>query len=158
MDVLKKLEEIMNVDAYGKPFNNWFRLMKTTWQRLMNENYKFNLCPENSLYPGYYTEKYLRSKIAGCIPIYFADPHVKNDFRVNSFINIYDFLEFEKLKSHLFEIKNDFDYLSKLANEPLLEDIPNLDNIKKFYLKIFLKLLINLLRKFICLFFVRYLF
>ncbi len=35
-------------------------------------NYKFNLCPENSDYPGYCTEKLFESFEAGCIPIYWG--------------------------------------------------------------------------------------
>lgn len=36
------------------------------------ENYKFNLCPENSNYPGYCTEKIFEAIKGGCIPIYWG--------------------------------------------------------------------------------------
>ena len=95
-------------------------------------NYKFNFCPENSLFPGYYTEKCFHAKLSGCIPIYFADSHVSKDFRKESFINMYDYLEFEKLAKYIEEIKNDYNLLAELANEPLLHEIPDLTNIKNF--------------------------
>lgn len=36
-------------------------------------NYRFNLCPENSLGEGYITEKIFESIASGCIPIYWGD-------------------------------------------------------------------------------------
>jgi alpha(1,3/1,4) fucosyltransferase len=35
-------------------------------------NYKFNLCPENSNYPGYCTEKVFEAIKCGCIPVYWG--------------------------------------------------------------------------------------
>ena len=85
--------------------------------------------------PGLLYRKCFHAKIAGCIPIYFADYHVHNDFRKESFINMYDYLEFEDLSKYLSEVKKDYSYLAKLANEPLLESVPNLNIIKDFLLK-----------------------
>ena len=94
------------------------------------KDYKFNLCPENSLYPSYYIEKCFHAKLAGCVPIYFAEPHVEKDFRKESFINIYDFLDFNMLDKHLKEIKDDHSYIAKLINEPLLNKMPSIYEIK----------------------------
>jgi alpha(1,3/1,4) fucosyltransferase len=46
-------------------------------------NYKFNLCPENSNYPGYCTEKVFEAITCGCVPIYWGtdnnpEPEVLN--------------------------------------------------------------------------------
>ncbi len=133
MDMYKKLKNIMEVDSYGKPFNNWFPTYSDYKSKIIKMgNYKFNFCPENSLYPGYYTEKCFHAKLAGCVPIYFAEPHVEKDFRKESFINLYDFLDFNLLEKHLKEIKDDYAYIAKLINEPLLNEMPRLDEIKKF--------------------------
>ena len=45
---------------------------------------------------------------------------------------MYDYLEFEKLAKYIEEIKNDYNLLAELANEPLLHEIPDLTNIKNF--------------------------
>ena len=150
MNMFSKLNKIMDLEAYGQPFNrplgpkiktsnliNSFLPVYCDYNYKINKmsEFKFNFCPENSLYPGYYTEKCLHAKISGCIPIYFADFHVHNDFRKESFINMYDYLEFEDLSKHLLEIKNDYEYLSNLANEPLLKKIPSIDLIKNFLYK-----------------------
>ena len=149
MHILSKLKEIMYVEAYGKPFNkplgpkindSFLDILFPTYCEYKSKinkikKFKFNLCPENSLYPGYYTEKCFHAKISGSIPIYFADLYIYKDFRKESFINIYDYLDFDDLSKYLFEIKNDFNFLAKLANEPLLESMPNLDLIKNFLYK-----------------------
>ena len=133
MDMFKRLCKIMKVEAYGKPFKNWFPTFFDYKSKIKKmSNFNFNFCPENSLYPGYYTEKCFHSKLSGCIPIYFADYHVENDFRKESLINMYDYLDFNELENYLFEIKNDYTYLAKLANEPLLYDVPNLNSIRDF--------------------------
>ena len=133
MEVYRKLNKIMSIDGYGKPFNNWFPTYNDYKSKLEKMgNYKFNFCPENSIYPGYYTEKCFHAKLAGCIPIYFAEKYVTRDFRKEAFINIYNYLSFDDLKSHLVEILNDYDYLTKLINQQLLHKLPNLEEIKEF--------------------------
>ena len=146
MDMLKELQRIMDVETYGTLFNNplgpkknkriFYKILQiySDYKSKIDEmaNYKFNFCPENSLFPGYYTEKCFHAKLSGCIPIYFADSHVSKDFRKESFINMYDYLEFEKLAKYIEEIKNDYNLLAELANEPLLHEIPDLTNIKNF--------------------------
>ena len=48
MDMYHRLKKIMNVDAYGKPFNNWFPTYADYKEKLKKMgNYKFNFCPEN---------------------------------------------------------------------------------------------------------------
>lgn len=149
MDMLRELQKVMYVETFGNLFKNplgprmnnslinkFFPVYSDYKSKIEKmANYKFNFCPENSLFPGYYTEKCFHAKISGCIPIYFADFHVHNDFRKESFINMYDYLKFEDLSKHILEIKNDYSYLAKLANEPLLDAIPSLDPIKNFLFK-----------------------
>ncbi len=41
------------------------------------QSYKFNLCFENSSYPGYLTEKLFDAFAAGCVPIYWGDTSLR---------------------------------------------------------------------------------
>jgi GR25 family glycosyltransferase involved in LPS biosynthesis len=50
-------------------------------------DYKFCLVFENASSPGYTTEKLLHAKAAGCIPIYWGDSEVQNDFDLNGIID-----------------------------------------------------------------------
>ena len=43
-------------------------------KRNVLSNYKYNLCPENSVSDGYTTEKMFESLAAGCIPLYIGTP------------------------------------------------------------------------------------
>lgn len=63
-------------ELYGKKNENMF-IVKRKWL----ENYKFNICFENSSYPGYLTEKLFDAYNAGCIPIYWGDTSLNSSSR-----------------------------------------------------------------------------
>jgi len=92
LEAMRILNHFGKVTGYGRPFGNWFPTYETYKAKLeLMGKYLFNLCPENSYYPGYYTEKCIHAKIAGSIPIYMADRYVRFDFRPTAFINLDDF-------------------------------------------------------------------
>jgi hypothetical protein len=51
-------------------------------------NYKFALCFENTIYPGYLTEKMIDCFVAGVIPIYLGDPDVEKTIPPDIFIDM----------------------------------------------------------------------
>ena len=120
------------VDGFGSYFDkkiknhNQSNMLKID----IMKNYAFNLCPENSIFPGYYTEKTLDSFIGKCLPITWADSNIKFDFNQNAFINLNDFMN-ENLKE-LFSLLKDDAFLNKYTKEPLLLKKPNLDSETKF--------------------------
>ena len=133
IELLRLLNQIRPVVCFGKPFGNWFPTNETYQSKLQRMgSFLFNLCPENSLYPGYYTEKCFHAKVAGCIPIYMADSHVKSDFRVNSFINLVDFPSADKCIDHIQRLLSTKELLYKQVNSPLLYKMPSLDNFAYF--------------------------
>lgn len=70
-----KLSAYKEVDSGGRHRNNIGYFVKDKHQWL--ENYKFNLCFENSSYPGYLTEKLFDAYNAGCVPIYWGDTSLR---------------------------------------------------------------------------------
>lgn len=52
------------------------------------QDFAFNLCPENGMYPGYYTEKVPEAFFADCLPITWADENIRVDFNPKAFINL----------------------------------------------------------------------
>jgi hypothetical protein len=54
-------------------------------------SYKFNLCFENSSYPGYATEKIYEALCAKTIPIYWGSPTIEVDFNPKSYISWHDY-------------------------------------------------------------------
>ena len=94
------------------------------------QNFAFNLCPENGMFPGYYTEKIPEAFMAGCLPISWADENVKVDFNPKAFINLAPMSAngFQELG----ELLHSKDTLYKYASEPLLIHRPTLDPLKYF--------------------------
>jgi len=90
-------------------------------------DYKFNLCFENSIIPGYVTEKALQAKMAGCIPLYWGDPAYRVDFNAKSLINIYEYdCDFERIFATV--------DLEEVRQTPLLNEVPHhlLSNLAQF--------------------------
>ncbi len=65
------------------------------------KNYKFAFCFENSVFPGYVTEKILDAMYSGCVPVYLGAPNVADFVSADSFINAEDFENFEQLDEFL---------------------------------------------------------
>jgi hypothetical protein len=93
-------------------------------------DFAFNLCPENGLYPGYYTEKIPEAFAAGCLPLTWADTNVCADFNPKAFINLepMTWQDFEPLK----DILNSPAQLEGYADQPLLLDVPSIEPMKDF--------------------------
>jgi len=94
------------------------------------QNFAFNLCPENGMYPGYYTEKIPEAFMAGCLPITWADENIKIDFNPKAFINLaqMSIRDFSELK----EILHSRKILEAYANEALLVNKPSIDHLKAY--------------------------
>jgi hypothetical protein len=134
--IFKKFSKKFKVDGYGSYFNNRIKDHNSDPIKKIDilKNYAFNLCPENSLYPGYYTEKIPEAFLGGCLPISWVDQNVKYDFNENSFINLLDYTNNNYVE--IIEQLNDNFFLKKFTNQPLLLKKPNLDYEINFVKKI----------------------
>lgn len=63
-------------------------------------NYKFCICFENTIFPGYLTEKIFDCFFAGVIPIYFGDPLVTSRIPSETFIDFRNFKSFNELDDY----------------------------------------------------------
>jgi hypothetical protein len=131
------LSKNFKVDGYGGYFDknikhhNFSPLSKKEILR----KYAFNLCPENSLYPGYYTEKVPEAFLGKSLPLTWADSNIGLDFNEKSFVNLLNYS-----KDNYLEISNllkDESFLKKFITEPLLLKEPDLTEEIKFIKKIF---------------------
>jgi hypothetical protein len=98
------------------------------------QNYAFNLCPENGIYPGYVTEKIPEAFVAGCLPISLVDEEVNIDFNPDCFINLTKMIT-NKIDGLGMILKSKAT-LEKFAHQPLLLNIPSLTGVQKFVKKI----------------------
>jgi len=84
------VEKVMPVTGFGAHFDKTIEnhhLSGFLKFELLQE-YGFNLCPENGMYPGYYTEKIPEAFFADCLPITWTDENVQIDFNPRAFINL----------------------------------------------------------------------
>ncbi|RTJ49124.1 hypothetical protein C3H65_09165 [Campylobacter jejuni] len=135
-------------DRYGEDFN----ITKRKWL----QNYKFNICFENSSAPGYTSEKIFQAFAAGCIPIYWGDtslrcglgikekltpcaeidqripkiPEELLDYKINpkAFINAHNFSTWNELIDHIKLIDNNDELYFSMLNEPVF--LNNFDPIQ----------------------------
>ncbi|MCP5516933.1 MAG: glycosyltransferase [Verrucomicrobiales bacterium] len=84
--------------------------------------YKFNIAFENASLPGYTTEKIFEAMRARCVPIYWGDPRIAEDFNPKSFINAADFPSLEALADHVIELDRDDTRMFAYLREPYLPD------------------------------------
>ena len=118
----------MNISGFGRAFNR--RIDSSKYE--IASKYIFYLAFENSLYPGYVTEKLFHAYRSGCIPLYWGDKQAYSDFHLASelnlaeYSNINDYIEyifslFSKKPEELFGLVNQ-SYLSPASAKigPLL--------------------------------------
>jgi hypothetical protein len=133
--LLAAVRSVMEVECYGKAFpeNAHRSFLKLDVCR----DKQFALCPENSMSPGYYTEKIPDAFATGCIPITWCDENVRHDFNPEAIINLARFAStgyVEGLRKSL-----EPHSLASIREQPLLLHRPTLDGIRAFLTKIILE-------------------
>ena len=101
------------------------------------QEYAFNLCPENSLYPGYITEKIPEAFYAGCIPLTWVDTNVICDFNPKAMINLMPLVHEGFLGFTEFFHSNSLQ--ENLATQSLIIKAPSLETFKAYLLEILRK-------------------
>lgn len=78
-------------------------------------NYKFAICFENSVFPGYVTEKIFDAMMAGVVPVYLGAPDINDYVASNAFINLKDYSNWDELYNYLVSM-NEVEYTGYLDN------------------------------------------
>jgi hypothetical protein len=131
-----KFSKNFNVDGYGPYFNKSINNHNSSEFKTQNilKDYAFNLCPQNSLYPGYYTEGLVNAFVSKTLPVTWADKNINLDFNEKSFINLLDYTSSNY--DEICQLMKDQYFLKKFVTEPLLLQKPDLKNEKLFVQKI----------------------
>lgn len=82
------------------------------------QDHEYCLCYENSVAPGYVTEKLLHAKLAGCIPLYRGPPEAVQDFVPEGFVHIQDG---EDIVEVVKALETDPDRKRRIAETPALD-------------------------------------
>jgi hypothetical protein len=135
------LSRYKRVDAGGKALNNLgFELPFEPQAKLdFLKPYKFYMAFENQSIPGYTTEKIAEAMIARCVPIYWGNPRVVEDFNPKSFINANDFPSLEALAERVAEVDRDDALYAQYLREPFFHNNQyfSRDRILNFFGRIF---------------------
>lgn len=88
--------------------------------------YKFNIAFENDQLPGYTTEKIVEPMQARCLPLYWGNPGIAQEFNPASFLNRSDFSSDEAMIEEIIALdRDDAKYLERLKQPHFIGNQPN---------------------------------
>lgn len=122
---IENLRKFMPVDVYGKNTTGWVSSKKE-----VAKNYQFIVCFENSIYPGYHTEKLPEAYAAEAIPIYFSADTYEVDFNKKCMINRIEFGSDQECIDYILSM-TDKDK-NAMINEPMIKEKIDISNLVKF--------------------------
>lgn len=118
LDVIRFFAEKQLLDVYGGGWNNLDNL-PVSWAKKLAPvllkaykgkcddklstiaDYRFAVCIENMVSPGYITEKIAHCFVAGTIPLYLGAPDIERYIPQEAFIDLSKFADLEQLNSYL---------------------------------------------------------
>jgi hypothetical protein len=122
---IQELSKIGQVDVYGAAVNRPVRDKFSVARR-----YRYMLCFENDLYPGYITEKPLDAWISGCIPLWRGIDSA-GLLNTKSHVNEFNHDSLSSFAEEVYELDLDPTRVSKMGAEPLLAEEPSLEAASK---------------------------
>jgi hypothetical protein len=130
--LVRAIEDQLPLEGFGPHFDKMIRSHHQSGINKIDilQHFAFNLCPENGLYPGYYTEKIPEAFVAGCLPLTWTDTNVCADFNPKAFINLEPMTcqDFGQLS----DILSSPSQLEAYADQPLLLKAPSIEPMKDF--------------------------
>lgn len=119
----ERLNKYKKVDSGGRYLNNVGGPVRDKLS--FCRAYKFNIAFENSLVDGYTTEKIMEAYAAESVPIYYGNPTVETDFRLESMIRVRNAEDVERAVEEVIRLDNDDEaYLAKCREKPFAREDP----------------------------------
>lgn len=125
INFIEKLKKHMPVDIYGRYSNSVVKDKKE-----IADKYQFIVCFENSIFPGYHTEKLPDAYKSESIPIYYSDKTDILDFNKNCRINKIEYSSDDDLIEYILSLSNN--QKNDILNAPLLNSQLKYDDIIGF--------------------------
>ena len=111
-----RLNQARHVNSGGRILNNVGGHVPDKLAFL--KKHRFNLCFENHFWPGYTSEKIAHALAAGCIPIYWGNPAIAEDFNPESFINVSDYENDDAAVKYILQVADDLELQQKYLRAP----------------------------------------
>ena len=122
------LSKYKQVDGYGNMFRNPLRQSKFD----VLPEYKFCLCPENSIYDGYVTEKLIDAYAGGTVPLYSGELLVAQEFNDKAFLNYQSYMDTHWFREQIINLDESLEEYKSIYEQPLLREEPKLDDAIAF--------------------------
>jgi hypothetical protein len=140
IEFFHKLNTYKKVDSGGRFLNNIGGPVAD--KKKFISGYKFTFAFENTIHPGYTTEKIFEPMFCGSMPIYWGNPLVNLDFNTRSFIYWNDYGSDEAVIDRIIELDQNDDLYEEVYLEPFFTDNkPNMycdeQRVLNFLIKIF---------------------
>lgn len=113
MRALEALTRIGRVDVYGAAVGRPVRE-----KRSVSKNYRFSVCFENDVYPGYVTEKALDAHASQCVPIWRGED-AANILNSEAIINASDFTKLGHLVDFIGDVNKSSYLVDDIVSRPL---------------------------------------
>jgi hypothetical protein len=96
--------------------------------------YKFNLCFENDLYPGYVTEKVLEAWLSKSVPLYWGDD-AAGILNQEAIVNLRDFSSMKSFIEHIEFLHKSPEKMAKIISQPLFSKNCDYEKLQNFILR-----------------------
>jgi len=119
-EIFEKLSRYKQVDSGGRYRNNIGGPVPGGTQNKIAfmRPYKFNIAFENSSLPGYTTEKIYEAMVARCLPLYWGNPLIAEEFNPRSFLNRADFPNTEAFVEKVMALDRDDEQYLEYLRQP----------------------------------------
>lgn len=133
-----KLNSYKTISAAGPLFNNVGFVLPYGKDAMRSKQeylpkFKFNMCFENSSYPGYATEKLYEALCGNTIPIYWGSTTIDCDFNPKAFLNRHDYSSDEDFIRAIIEIDQNEELYREMYLQPMFIKKNRYMNLELFY-------------------------
>ncbi|OHE73741.1 MAG: hypothetical protein A2007_01955 [Verrucomicrobia bacterium GWC2_42_7] len=130
-----KLSNYKRIDSGGSFLNNVGHRVDD--KLAFYKPYKFVLTFENQKNPWYTTEKLVHAMLSRCVPIYWGNSRIAEDFNPKSFINVGDFKNDEEAIQYIMKVDEDLALFEKYIKEPFFygnkpNEFFNIERLRNF--------------------------
>jgi len=119
----EQLSRYRQVCSTGPLLNNTGYLMRSKVHELFA--YRYTIAFENTIRPGYVTEKLLEPLAAGSVPIYLGTRDACDDFNPDAFIHALDFDGPGALIEHIRRLDQDDARYREMLSAPVFKSLPD---------------------------------
>ena len=130
LHAIEALSQISSIDIFGESVRNQIKIPAKVAKK-----YKFIMCFENDIYPGYVTEKPIEAYIGDAIPLYYG-LDVANYLNSKAIINLTNYNNLSEWKKYINDVKKSAFLYKKIYEEPILSKKPSLAPALKLIRKV----------------------